>query len=99
MSAAKAFNIPKKLVAAAFRAVKNSAGGAGIDKETIGQFESKLKDNLYKVWNRMSSGTYFPPGESHSSLVISGTRRSRHWPDRTASSDAAMLSQLPCLGV
>jgi RNA-directed DNA polymerase len=61
MSAAKPFDIPKKLVAAAFRAVKNSAGGAGIDKETIGQFESKLKDNLYKVWNRMSSGTYFPP--------------------------------------
>jgi RNA-directed DNA polymerase len=61
MSAAKPFDIPKKLVAAAFRAVKNSAGGAGIDKETIGQFESKLKDNLYKIWNRMSSGTYFPP--------------------------------------
>ena len=50
MSAAKPFNIPKKLVAAAFRAVKNSAGGAGIDKETIGQFELKLKDNLYKIW-------------------------------------------------
>jgi RNA-directed DNA polymerase len=61
MSAAKPFNIPKELVAAAFRAVKSNAGGAGIDKETIGQFESKLKDNLYKVWNRMSSGTYFPP--------------------------------------
>ena len=61
MSAAKPFNIPKKLVVAAFRAVKDSAGGAGIDKETIGQFESKLKDNLYKIWNRMSSGTYFPP--------------------------------------
>jgi group II intron reverse transcriptase/maturase len=61
MSAAKPFDIPKKLVAAAFRAVKSSAGGAGIDKETIGQFESKLKDNLYKIWNRMSSGTYFPP--------------------------------------
>jgi RNA-directed DNA polymerase len=61
MSAAKPFDIPKKLVVAAFRGVKDSAGGAGIDKETIGQFESKLKDNLYKVWNRMSSGTYFPP--------------------------------------
>jgi len=61
MSAAKPFDIPKKLVVAAFRAVKSNAGGAGIDQETIGQFESKLKDNLYKVWNRMSSGTYFPP--------------------------------------
>jgi len=46
MSAAKPFDIPKKLVVAAFRAVKDSAGGAGIDKETIGQFESKLK--VYK---------------------------------------------------
>ena len=61
MSVAKPFNIPKELVAAAFRAVKSSAGGAGIDKETIGQFESKLKDNLYKIWNRMTSGSYFPP--------------------------------------
>ena len=61
MNAARPFNIPKELVAAAFRAVKDSAGGAGIDKETIGQFESKLKDNLYKLWNRMSSGSYFPP--------------------------------------
>jgi len=58
---ARPFDIPRKLVAAAFRAVKSNAGGAGIDKETIGQFESKLGDNLYKIWNRMSSGTYFPP--------------------------------------
>jgi len=61
MSVARPFDIPKELVAAAFRAVKSNAGGAGIDKETIGQFESKLGDNLYKIWNRMSSGTYFPP--------------------------------------
>ncbi len=61
MNAAKPFDIPKNLVVAAYRAVKSSAGGAGIDKETIGQFKSKLKDNLYKIWNRMSSGTYFPP--------------------------------------
>jgi RNA-directed DNA polymerase len=61
MNAAKPFDIPKGLVAAAFRAVKDNAGGAGIDRETIGQFESKLEDNLYKIWNRMASGTYFPP--------------------------------------
>jgi len=61
MSVARPFNIPKELVAAAFRAVKSNAGGAGIDKETIGQFESKLGDNLYKIWNRMASGSYFPP--------------------------------------
>ena len=61
MSVARPFDIPKELVAAAFRAVKSNAGGAGIDKETIGQFELKLGDNLYKIWNCMASGTYFPP--------------------------------------
>ena len=48
MSVARPFDIPKELVAAAFRAVKSNAGGAEIDKETIGQFESKLGDDLYK---------------------------------------------------
>jgi RNA-directed DNA polymerase len=61
MSAAKPFNIPKGLVLTAFRAVKDNAGAAGVDKESIQQFESKLKDNLYRIWNRMSSGSYFPP--------------------------------------
>ena len=61
MSVARPFDIPKELVVAAFHAVKSNAGSAGIDKETIGQFESKLGDNLYKNWNRMSSGTYFSP--------------------------------------
>jgi RNA-directed DNA polymerase len=61
MSAARPFTIPKRLVCEAFRAVKDNAGAAGVDKETIGQFEAKLKDNLYKIWNRMSSGSYFPP--------------------------------------
>src|ERR1700724_3587900 len=37
------------------------AGSAGVDKETIEDFESDLKDNLYRIWNRMSSGSYFPP--------------------------------------
>jgi len=61
MDVARPFNIPKRLVVAAFRAVKDNAGAAGVDKETIQQFESKLKNNLYKIWNRMSSGSYFPP--------------------------------------
>ena len=60
MSVARPFNIPKELVAAAFRAVKSNAGGAGIDKETIGQFESKVEDNLYKIWNWTSSGEPLP---------------------------------------
>lgn len=61
MSVAKPFTIPKRLVYEAWMAVKDNAGAAGVDKETIGQFETKLKDNLYKIWNRMSSGSYFPP--------------------------------------
>jgi len=45
----------------AYKAVKSNQGAAGVDRETIGQFEADLKGNLYKLWNRMSSGSYFPP--------------------------------------
>ena len=61
MSAAKPFTIPKRLVYEAFLAVKANAGSAGVDKETIEDFEKDLKGNLYRIWNRMSSGSYFPP--------------------------------------
>jgi group II intron reverse transcriptase/maturase len=57
----KPFNIDKKQVYEAYLAVKSRAGAAGIDGKTIEQFEADLKGNLYKIWNRMSSGTYFPP--------------------------------------
>lgn len=57
----KPFKIDKKQVYEAYLAVKSRAGAAGIDGETIEQFEADLKGNLYKIWNRMSSGTYFPP--------------------------------------
>ncbi len=46
---------------AAWERVKANKGAYGVDKESIEDFESNLKDNLYKIWNRMSSGTYFPP--------------------------------------
>jgi group II intron reverse transcriptase/maturase len=45
----------------AFKLVKKNAGGAGVDQQSIADFEKDLKDNLYKIWNRMSSGSYFPP--------------------------------------
>lgn len=61
MSAAKPFEISKKLVSQAYQEVKANGGSAGIDKETIEDFEGNLKDNLYRLWNRLSSGTYFPP--------------------------------------
>jgi RNA-directed DNA polymerase len=46
---------------AAWERVKANKGAYGVDEESIEDFESNLKDNLYKLWNRMSSGTYFPP--------------------------------------
>ena len=57
----KSFVIPKGLVWDAFQRVKANGGSAGVDEESIEMFESKLKDNLYKLWNRMGSGSYFPP--------------------------------------
>src|SRR5664280_1306397 len=57
----KPFNIDKKQVYEAYKAVKSNAGAAGVDGQTIEQFEANLKSNLYKIWNRMSSGSYFPP--------------------------------------
>jgi RNA-directed DNA polymerase len=57
----KPLNIPKQLVFQAYKLVKSNSGSAGIDKQTIEDFERNLKDNLYKLWNRLASGSYFPP--------------------------------------
>lgn len=57
----KPFYIDKRLVYEAYKAVKSNRGAAGVDEQTIEQFEADLSGNLYKIWNRMSSGTYFPP--------------------------------------
>jgi RNA-directed DNA polymerase len=57
----KPFKITKKRVYEAYKAVKSNQGAAGVDGQTLEQFESDLKRNLYKIWNRMSSGSYFPP--------------------------------------
>jgi RNA-directed DNA polymerase len=56
----KPFNIDKRLVYEAYKAVKSNGGAAGVDEQTIEQFEADLAGNLYKIWNRMSSGSYFP---------------------------------------
>jgi RNA-directed DNA polymerase len=58
---AKPFAIPKQVVWQAWKSVKANGGAAGADGVTIEAFEADLVDNLYKIWNRMSSGTYFPP--------------------------------------
>jgi RNA-directed DNA polymerase len=57
----KPYDIPKALVWEAWLHVKANQGAAGIDAETIERFEMKLGDNLYRIWNRMSSGSYLPP--------------------------------------
>lgn len=61
MSEVKSFEISKYVVLEAYKRVKANKGAEGIDKQSIADFEKNLKDNLYKIWNRMSSGTYFPP--------------------------------------
>ena len=57
----KPFAVPKSLVWRAFQRVKANGGSAGVDDESIATFEKHLGDNLYRVWNRMASGSYFPP--------------------------------------
>lgn len=57
----KPFTIPKILVWEAYKQVKANRGAAGVDGQSIEEFETDLRNNLYKIWNRMSSGSYFPP--------------------------------------
>jgi RNA-directed DNA polymerase len=57
----KSFQIPKQLVWEAYRRVKANKGAAGVDGQSLADFEEDLRNNLYRIWNRMSSGTYFPP--------------------------------------
>ena len=61
MTSAKPYNIAKRTVWEAYQQVKANRGAAGIDDETIAMFEQNLSKNLYRLWNRMSSGSYFPP--------------------------------------
>src|SRR5436189_732991 len=62
MTKAKPFDIPKREVWEAFKKVKANQGAAGVDGQSIADFEADLSNNLYKLWNRLSSGSYFPPG-------------------------------------
>ena len=61
MDKAKPFCISKWEVWEAYKRVKANQGAAGVDGQSIAEFEEDLKDNLFKIWNRMSSGSYFPP--------------------------------------
>lgn len=61
MNKAKPFCISKRIVWEAYKRVKANKGAAGVDEISITEFEKDIKNNLYKLWNRMSSGSYFPP--------------------------------------
>jgi len=58
---AKSIPITKQMVWESYKKVKANKGSAGVDGVSLQQFEEKLSNNLYKVWNRLSSGSYFPP--------------------------------------
>jgi RNA-directed DNA polymerase len=61
MNKAKPYSISKSVVWKAYKSVKANKGTAGVDGESLEDFEREMKNNLYKIWNRMSSGSYFPP--------------------------------------
>ena len=61
MRQAKSFSISKEEVFEAYKQVKRNKGAAGVDHQTLADFETRLEDHLYKLWNRLSSGSYFPP--------------------------------------
>ena len=61
MDRAKPFDIPKREVWEAYKSVRANQGAAGVDGQSIADFEADLSNNLYKIWNRMSSGSWFPP--------------------------------------
>jgi RNA-directed DNA polymerase len=61
MDKTKSYGISKKVVLEAYPKVKANKGAAGVDEQSLAAFEVKLKNNLYKIWNRMSSGSYYPP--------------------------------------
>lgn len=77
MKNSKPYKIPKQAVWTAYKKVKANKGSAGIDGINFEKYEENLKDNLYKVWNRMSSGSYIPKAVKAVEILKKngGTRR------------------------
>jgi RNA-directed DNA polymerase len=73
----KPYDIPKRRVLEAYRRVKANQGAAGIDGESLKMFEADLSRNLYKLWNRLASGSYFPAARQ-ASRDPEETRRSEN---------------------
>ena len=72
MDKAKPFQISKREVWKAYKRVKANGGAAGVDEQSIAEFEEDLINNLYKLWNRMASGSYFPPAVRRVEIPKSG---------------------------
>ena len=75
----KPFEISKQVVFEEYRRVKANKGAAGVDDESIAAFEVDLKGNLYKLWNRMSSGSYLPPPVKMVEIPKPGGKGSGFW--------------------
>ena len=76
-SPGKPFEISRRAVWEAWEKVRANKGAPGVDGESIADFEKDLKGNLYKIWNRMSSGTYFPPPVRAVEIAASGHEKMR----------------------
>jgi hypothetical protein len=61
LNQAKPFPITKRQVWEAYKRVKANRGGAGVDEQTLLEFDEEMENNLYKLWNRLASGSYHPP--------------------------------------
>jgi hypothetical protein len=82
---AKPFCISRWEVWEAYLEVKSNKGAAGLDAQSIEEFERDLKKNLYRIWNRMSSGSYFPPPVRTVKLAVAfPTAVHRAWKSQTA---------------
>ncbi|AKH65571.1 hypothetical protein VY86_21615 [Photorhabdus thracensis] len=73
MSQSKPFALSRQAVWRAYKKVKANKGSAGIDGQSIEEFEKNLAGNLYKLWNRMASGSYMPPAVRIAQMVVLGT--------------------------
>jgi RNA-directed DNA polymerase len=78
MDGAKPYDIPKREVWEAYKRVRANQGAAGVDGQMIADFEADLENNLYKLWNRLSSGSYFPPPVRRMPLTKRPARTGRY---------------------
>ena len=80
MKTTKPFGISKRIVVQAWQRVKANQGASGVDGQSLEEFESKLHGNLCQLWNRMSSGTYFPSAVKTVAIPkkTGGGKESRH---------------------